>query len=761
MTCIAEASKEGQGAPDSSASVQLMSNSGVHFSVLAPPPATWRVMQHLETLMKRRVLPAALTIVSSLFLASSPSIHAQDFKKRVIYEIITDRFADGDPTNNNPGQSAGLYDSTKSDWQAYWGGDFAGIQSKMTYLKGLGVTAIWISPPVDGDNLNSYGTVNSPMAGYHGYWARDFQRIEEHFGDASNSWTAFDSMVTAAHQNGIKVIADVAANHTNPLDAGEYGSLYNNGTFMAAYNNDPNGLFHHNANISNYQDRYQVQYDTLENLADLNQEHPTIDSYLKAAFLQLQAHHVDGFRLDAVKHVTWGWEYSMANTVFSNAPSFFFGEWAMTNTSDGLYHDAYKFANKSGINLLDFPLNTAMRDVFANDNGFSEIDSTLSQENANFVWQNDQVTFLDSQDLTRLLSVNNNTNRLNEALAFQLTTRGIPVVYYGDEQYLHNDTNGGSDPYNRPQMTSFSATTPAYKLIGTLAGLRQTNDALAYGTSGQRYITNDVYVYERAFYNNVVLVAINKNNSSGYTITTMNTALPPGTYTDFLSGLLNGVGLTVHSGSAGNNPTGTLTLPANSVSVWQLAGGETGPSVGSIGPTVGQPGVSVTIAGDSFGSSPGTVTINGSTAAIQSWSNTSVTFTVPNVANGIYQTQLKSSSGVAANPIQFTVLAAKLIPVTFTVNNATPTSPGDYIFVTGNTVELGQWGTTFDTAVGPLLDPNYPNWFLNVSVPAGQTLQFKFVKIASNGTVTWENGSDHSYVVPTSGVGSVNVNWQY
>ena len=75
----------------------------------------------------------------------------------------------------------------------------------------------------------------------------------------------------------------------------------------------------------------------------------------------------------------------------------------MTNTSDGLYHDAYKVANKSGINLLDFPLNTAMRDVFANDSGFQEIDSTLSQENANFTWQNDQVTFVDSQDLTRLL----------------------------------------------------------------------------------------------------------------------------------------------------------------------------------------------------------------------------------------------------------------------------------------------------------------------------------------------------------------------
>lgn len=241
----------------------------------------------------------------------------------------------------------------------------------------------------------------------------------------------------------------------------------------------------------------------------------------------------------------------------------------------------------------------------------------------------------------------------------------------------------------------------------------------------------------------------------------MNTDLPAGTYSDYLGGSLNGVGLTVHTGTGGNNPTSTITLPANSVSVWQVAGGEPGPSVGSIGPTLGQPGVTVTIAGDNFGASTGSVTINGAAATIKSWSNTSVTFTVPNVANGVYQAQLKSSGGVAANPIQFTVLTAKLIPVTFTVNNASPTNPGDYIFLTGNTVELGQWGTTFDTAVGPLLDPNYPNWFLNVSVPAGQTIQFKFVKIAANGAVTYENGSNHSYTVPTSGVGYVNVNWQY
>ncbi len=104
-------------------------------------------------------------------------LRAQDFKKDVIYEIVTDRFVDGDPTNDDPSQSLGLYDKTKTNWHAYWGGDLAGIQSKMEYLKGMGITAIWISPPVDNENVNTYGTASVPQAGYHGYWARDFQRI--------------------------------------------------------------------------------------------------------------------------------------------------------------------------------------------------------------------------------------------------------------------------------------------------------------------------------------------------------------------------------------------------------------------------------------------------------------------------------------------------------------------------------------------------------------------------------------------------------
>jgi glycosidase len=685
---------------------------------------------------------------------------AQDFKKQVIYQIVTDRFYDGDTTNDNPAQSPGLFDSTHTNWFAYWGGDLAGIQQQMSYLKGMGITAIWISPVVNNENLNlNSGTPIS--APYHGYDGRDFMQVEEHNGDNSNSWTAFDSMVTAAHTNGIKVIVDWAENDTNYNGGGEFGSLYNNGVFMANDANDPNGYFHHNPAIGDFNDRYQLQYYTLEQLEDLNQENPTIDSYLKTAIHLFQSHGVDGFRLDAIKHVTWGWEYSLANSVFNQAPSFIYGEWYNNDQYDALYHDAYKFANKTGISELDFGINSAVRDVFASNNNFSELDGMISTENSNFTWANDQVTFFDSHDESRFLTLNNNNNRLQEAMAFLLTCRGIPVILYGDEQYLHNDTNGGSDPYNRVWMSSFSTSTTAYQLINKLAGLRQSsNDALAYGSSQQRWMNNDVYIFERKFFNDVVLVAINKNDTTSYAISGLNTALPAGSYSDYLSGLLGGSSLTVTTGSGGN-PANNFTLPAHTVAVWQSTGTPAAPEAGSVGPTVGQPGMKVTIAGKGFGTSTGQVLFGTTASSISSWSDSSATFTVPNVGNGIYQVQLKNSSGTAANTIQFTVLAAKLIPVTFTVNNATPTSTGDYIFLTGSTIELGSWGTTFDTAVGPMLDPNYPNWFLNASAPAGATIQFKFIKIAANGTVTWENGSNHQYTVPTSGVGTVNVNWQY
>jgi len=685
-----------------------------------------------------------------------PASKAADFKRDIIYQIVTDRFFDGDATNNNPPQSSGLFDSTKTNFQAYWGGDLAGIQQKMSYIAGMGVTAIWISPPVDNENVNEGGA--SIGAPYHGYQGRDFKRIEEHFGDATNSFTAFDNLVTAAHTNGIKVIVDFAPNHSNNNNNGEFGAFYDNGSLVGNYTNDTNGYFHHNPNISDFNDRYQVQYYTLSNLADFNQENPTVDAYLKAAAQVFQQHHVDGFRVDAIKHATWGWLYSFVNSIYTNADTFTFGEWIADTTSDPLYHDLYKFTNHSGFSALDFPLYHAIDDVFARDNSFSEIDTVLSQEALNFQQANDLVTFIDNHDRQRFLSINNNQNRLHEALVFLLTCRGVPVIYYGTEQYLHNDTNFGNDPFNRPMMNSYDTTTTAYKLISKLTALRKSSTAIPYGTIGQRWINNDVYIYERVFAGSVVLVAINKNDNSSIPIGGLLTALPAGNYTDYLGGLLGGSAITVTNGG-GNNPVNNFTLPAHTVAVWIYSpAADTTPALASVGPDVVQPGVQVTLAGSFTGAN--TVKFGTTAAALVSSSKNQLVVTIPSISNGNYNVTVTDSQGHVSNSLPFTVLAAKLIPVTFTVNNATPTVPGDYIFLTGDTVELGNWNTTWDGAVGPMLTPNYPNWFLNVSVPAAQTIQFKFIKIAANGSVTWESGSNHSYTVPTSGTGFVNVNWQ-
>jgi glycosidase len=712
------------------------------------------------TLATTSLLGAATTAHAS---PASPSralgsyslpFNSADFKTDVIYQVVLDRFFDGNSSNNDPAGDTGLYDSTKANWKLYWGGDLAGLTQKISYIAGMGVTALWLSPVVDNTHLPVYTSGwTGPQAGYHGYWARDDYKIDPHMG----TWSDFDTLVSTAHANGIKVIIDFAPNHSNPNDTGEYGSIYNNGTFEAAYNNDPNGWFHHNTGISDYNNLYQDEYYNLADLADLAQENSSVDAYLKGAMNQFLNHGVDGVRVDAVKHMsgpTGGWMRTLNDDVEAQGPHYMVGEWYLSSISDPTYQAAVRFANNSGTALLNFPLNVALRDVYGYGNNASEIDSVVSQEESDFTWLNDQAVFIDNHDMARFLTINNNNNALHDALAVTLTTPGIPIIYYGTEQYLHNDTSGGTDPYNRPMMPGFSTTTTAYKLIGSLAGLRHSNPALGYGTYQQRWINNDVYIFERQFYNNVVLVAVNKSGSTGYNITGLNTNLPSGTYSDYMNGLLGGNSITVGSGGAVN----AFTLNPNEVSVWQFTAGEpTSPEIGSAGPELTHPGDKLIIDGQGFGTS-GSVNFNGTNATVQSWSSHSITVTVPNIAGGQYNVQV--CSGTCSNSFKVNVDSASEVAVTFTVYNAPPTNFGDNVYLTGQFSELSNWSTTTSTAIGAAFDPNYPNWFIMASVPACWTIQFKFIIIRSNGSVQWENGGNHSYNAPCSGTGYINVTWQ-
>jgi glycosidase len=710
-----------------------------------------------------------------------PAIPAiSDIHQGFIYQIVTDRFFNGDTANDNPPQSAGLFDpngfTNPSNWRLYWGGDLAGITQKLGYLKSMGVAAIWISPPIDNVNKPDSGGA----AGYHGYWPRDMMRIDEHFGDVSNSWTAFDQLTSTAHAKGIKVIVDFVANHSNDIGAGEDGALYNNGVKVTDYSSDTGSVtyFHHAPNITDYSNRYQVQYQTLSGLADLDQTNPWVDGYLKGAVSQFLVHGTDGFRFDAIKHVNWGWQYSLENTIANwRAPAglptarsrpFLFGEW-MGGSDDALYADGVKFSNRSGMNLLDYPLYYSIVDVFGKGKSFREIDNELTLEdagppnsNAQAIAQpNDLVTFFDNHDNPRIQSMGADAMAVKQAISFIFTCRGIPVLYYGDEQYLHSDQSMGNDPYDRNAMTSFGST-DAVVLIQYLAALRATNPAIAYGSMQQRWVNDDVYIYERKLGANIVLVAINKGQNSDQAISGLFTYLSPGNYTDYLGGTMGGVGISVNGNASANNPVSNFALPRRSVSIW-VSKGSLGPSIGSVNPRVANAGVPVTISGAGFGSSNGHVTFtHGSTTAsatVTHWSDGQITAVVPGLPAGAAQVTVTHGS-TSSNATPFFVSAGTLIPVNFSVSGVPALSSTDVVMLTGNVPELGSWATTWNGASGPAVIPSTGNALLTVSVPAGSAIEYKFLVLHSDASVTWESGANHTFTAPATGVGTANVSWQ-
>lgn len=726
------------------------------------------------------------SITSATYTINFPAAPAippvTDIHQGFIYQIVTDRFFDGDTTNDDPAESPGLYDPNgftspaDADWNLYWGGDLAGIQQKLSYLKSMGVTAIWISPPMNNIRVNA-GAANGETS-YHGYWPRDWMQIDEHFGDSANSWTEFDNLTTAAHADGIRVIVDFPANDSNPIGAGEDGSLYNNGTLVTTYSTDTGATpyYHHNPGISNYDDRYQVQYDTLENLADLDQTNPWVDQYLKTAITQFLNNGADGFRFDASEEVNWGWQYSLENAIANwsapaNLPTaterpFLFGEWDM-GSGDALYPDAVKFSNNSGMNLLDYPLYWQISQVFGQNDSFYQIDNELTLEDAGsstgqaqaFTQPNDLVTFFDNHDQPRIMSMGADRMAMKEALSFLLTCRGLPIVYYGDEQYLYNDTNNGGVPYDRNGMTSFQPN-DAVLLLQYLAALRAANPAVAYGTMQQRWINDDVYIYERQLGSNVVLVAINKNKSNDQAISGLYTDLPPGTFTDYLQQTMGGVSITVTGTAGANNPVSNFTLPHNSVSIW-VSAGSVPPSIGSVTPRVANPGAVVTLSGADFGATAGTVNFTSGTttlpATVSAWSDGQITATVPALPAGPATVTVMQGTATS-NSAPLKVSTSTLIPVNLSVSGTPTLASSDVLMLTGNIAELGNNATTWNGAIGPVPIPTAGSGIQTVSLPAGATVQFQFFVLHSDGTTTPESAS-HTYTVPSTGVGTDAVTW--
>jgi len=481
--------------------------------------------------------------------ARSQSASNEFWQAQSIYQIVTDRFFDGDASNNN---ADGNYNPSGTG--SVHGGDFRGVEQKLDYIKALGATAIWISPIV----LNANGE-------FHGYAGRDFYKVDPHWGTLAD----LQHFTAAAHARGLLVIDDIIVNHGGDLvystDAGYstflpppngYNPKYRTSKqFAAPFNTNalnPNltNLFHNNGSIQNYGDDTQVVCGELSGLDDFRTE----SAYVRSNMAEIYKYWIgtagfDGFRIDTVKHVEMGFWQNWCPIVHGYAatngkPNFFmFGETLDGSESKVGSYTGTKAGGAFALDsMLDYPLFFALNAVFANNGATRAIEDHYNSIAANYdpAAQMRLVTFLDNHDQPRFLSYgNNNAARLQVATAFLYTSRGVPCLYYGTEQGF----NGTTDPNDREDMfdgqfeqgpslgDNFNMTHQVFLWIAKLNNFRRLYPALQTGSHVNKW--NDpggagLFAYARRLGTQEVFVVFN-TDSAAHTLTNRSTSWAAGT----------------------------------------------------------------------------------------------------------------------------------------------------------------------------------------------------------------------------------------
>ena len=368
----------------------------------------------------------------------------------VLYLIMPDRFANGNPGNDEPPASPGLIDRSRGRY--YHGGDLAGVRQRLPYLRSLGITAIWLNPLYDNNNqLNRREMYdNAPITDYHGYGAVDFYGVDEHFGDL----TELKQLVDEAHRQGIKILLDMVANHTGPYHpwvTDPPTPTWFHGTAARHLSNDWQVW-----TLADPHSTPAVRERTLDGwfidiLPDLNQDDPETARYIiQNSLWWVAMTGVDGIRQDTWPYVPRRfWRDWMAalkrefprlrvvGEVFDGDPTivaFFEGGRVQWDGIDDRV-DA----------LFDFPLHFPMRRAFGEGRPLREVTQMLARDR---LYRNPGtlVTFLGLHDVSRIRSDRGaTTGGIKLGFTFLLTTRGTPLIYYGDEIGMP----GGGDPDNR------------------------------------------------------------------------------------------------------------------------------------------------------------------------------------------------------------------------------------------------------------------------------------------------------------------------
>jgi glycosidase len=449
----------------------------------------------------------------------------------VLYLIMPDRFADGDPANNMPpGAAHGTYD--RSGAKTYHGGDLKGIQEHLPYFKDLGVTALWLTPLYDNDNSTS---------DYHGYGAVDEYAVEDHFGTMKD----YQDLVASAHRLGVKVLLDMVPNHVGPKHpwatsqptAGwlhETSEHHLDTDYFYAPITDPHAV------KANYVNALEGWFANV--LPDLAQENPMVALYLlQNAQWWAESGGVDGFRIDTFPYVPRAfWAYYHAG-LFSHYPNFF--------TVGEVYNSdptvtSYWAGGQTGFDGIDthlttpfdFPMNSAIREVVAHGASAKKIVDVLRQDRL-YPHPELLVTFIGNHDMKRFLTdANGSREKLKLAFSFLATLRGIPQLYYGDEIGM----TGGDDPDNRHDFPGgfpgdqHNAFTPGgrtleeqeiFAHVQSLLKLRQEHPALRRGVQKHVVVADKYYAFTREGEGERLLIVFHNGDAENITLDLSDTSI--------------------------------------------------------------------------------------------------------------------------------------------------------------------------------------------------------------------------------------------
>jgi glycosidase len=451
----------------------------------------------------------------------------------VIYLIMPDRFADGDPTNDEPAEARGTHD--RSNPRAYHGGDLRGIREHLPYLKDLGVTTLWLTPIIK----------NGAAQDYHGYGAVDLYAVDPHLGTIQD----YQELVAEAHKQRMKIFFDFVPNHVGPkhpwvaepplpdwfhgtrqhhmdTTAGINGTFYGK-TGKPAIANDPFETLvdpHAPPRLSrNLTDGWFFNV-----LPDLNTENPLVAEYLlQNSIWWAEGSGLDGYRLDTFPYVprkfwsTWHAGLHQIYPYLTTIGEVFHADPSVTSFFAG---GQKRFDGiDSGVNtLFDFPMHFTLRDVLLHNAPAGRIADVLHQDSL-YLHPDALVTFFANHDVPRFASAEGSSAaKLKLAFGLTLTLRGIPELYYGDEIGMP----GGGDPDNRRDFpggwpgdpknafTAEGRTAEQQELftyVQTLLRLRREHPALRSGKLWHLFSDETAYVFLRETEEERVLVAFNNS----------------------------------------------------------------------------------------------------------------------------------------------------------------------------------------------------------------------------------------------------------